>query len=935
MIQPKAARAQLSTGNSFLICLALLVAVLSVLFHANFDPDQVSFSNDAPVGAIQATCRAVPDVLTGVWVDLNWVGGPEPTPALNLSMLIRLITKAIGVGLNHVYAPASLLTVGLCGWFLFWRMKFAPLACILGGLAAALNSDFLNTAAWGVCSQPIAFGMNYLALGALADTTSPRRWVSVVLAGFAIGLGVMEAADIGALFSLFVAAFIVFQSLVTTESLSRRVLTGLSRLGLVAVSAGLISAAALSTLVGTQVQGVVGAERDTESKSARWSFATQYSLPKAEALGILVPGLFGLRADSPDGGAYWGRAGSDISWDEYVDSRGQRGQPSRAFRAGAGSNYAGVLVLLIAAFGVAQSFRRQGSLFDGSQRKLIWFWCAAVVVALLLMFGRFAPFYQLFYALPYVSTIRNPAKFLHIAEWSLLILFGYGADALCRSGMSGVMGAPQGLMTHWQSWWARVRGFDRRWVIGSVVALILFGLAWLFYASSRESLERHLIELTNLQYAPMGQRPDTTAVIEYARKTASFSIGQVARTFIFLVPAVGLVALTLSGYFRGSRAKLGGALFVTLLIADLLPIGQKWVVAVNWKQQNETNPVIEFLHQRTPEGRVTIFPLERFINLSRLPREAQPLAQQYSIFAQLYRIEWMQHLFPFYDIQSLDIVQEPRVPVDKAAFEAALVMTPVRRWELTNTRYLIGPAAVLELFNQQIDPVKKRLRVATEFDLVAKPGAGESPSLEQITATAQTNGQFAVFEFTGALPRAKLYANWQVATNDPAQLQSWVKDLQQRLSAEMASALAVQSPTDVATLKELGEKSFDPQETVLLAKPIAGSGTTNQNAGEVQFVSYAPKRILLAAKAQAPAILLLNDKYDPNWRVWVDGQPATLLRCNFIMRGVQIPPGEHQVEFRFTPSLTGLYVSLAALLLGVALLGYLVCVPERRASTGP
>ena len=591
-----------SYRRSFLICLGILVAILSVLFRTNFDPDQVSFSNDGPVGAISASARAVPGVLTGVWMDLNWVGGAEPTPALNLSMIIRLITKAVGVGLNHVYAPASLLTVGLCAWFLFWRLGFAPLACILGGLGAALNSDFLNTAAWGVCSQPIAFGMNYLALGALADTTSPRRWLSVMLAGFAVGLGVMEAADIGALFSIFVAAFIVVQSLVATGSLGQRILTGLGRLAVVAVCAGFIATSALTTLVGTQVKGVAGTGQDAESKAAHWSFATQYSIPKAEALGILVPGLFGLRSDTPDGGAYWGRAGSDVSWDEFVDSRGERGQPTRAFRAGAGSNYAGILVLLIAAFGVAQSFRRQGGPFEVTQRRIIWFWCAVVIVALLLMFGRFAPFYQLFYALPYASTIRNPAKFLHIAEWALLILFGYGADALCRTGMNGVAGAKQGLMAHWQSWWKRVRGFDRRWVIGSVAALTVFGLVWLFYASSRETLEKHLVELTNLQYAPTGQKPDATAATEYARQTAGFSVGQVGRTFIFLVPASGLMVLTLSGYFRGSRAKVGGALFVALLVADLLPIGQEWVVAVNWKQKYETNPVIEFLRKRTPQG---------------------------------------------------------------------------------------------------------------------------------------------------------------------------------------------------------------------------------------------------------------------------------------------------------------------------------------------
>jgi uncharacterized membrane protein YfhO len=67
----------------------------------------------------------------------------------------------------------------------------------------------------------------------------------------------------------------------------------------------------------------------------------------------------------------------------------------------------------------------------------------------------------------------------------------------------------------------------------------------------------------------------------------------------------------------------------------------------------------------------------------------------------------------------------------------------------------------------------------------------------------------------------------------------------------------------------------------------------------------------------------LNDKYDPNWQVQVDGKPAPLLRANFIMRGVYLAPGSHTVEFRFQPPVGALYVSLTAIGLGLVLLGFL------------
>ena len=49
-----------------------------------------------------------------------------------------------------------------------------------------------------------------------------------------------------------------------------------------------------------------------------------------------------------------------------------------------------------------------------------------LLVSALLAFGRFAPFYKFFYALPYASMIRIPVKFMHLFSWILVILFAYG-----------------------------------------------------------------------------------------------------------------------------------------------------------------------------------------------------------------------------------------------------------------------------------------------------------------------------------------------------------------------------------------------------------------------------------------------------------------------------------------------------------------------------
>jgi hypothetical protein len=81
---------------------------------------------------------------------------------------------------------------------------------------------------------------------------------------------------------------------------------------------------------------------------------------------------------------------------------------------------------------------------------------------------------------------------------------------------------------------------------------------------------------------------------------------------------------------------------------------------------------------------------------------------------------------------------------------------------------------------------------------------------------------------------------------------------------------------------------------------------------------------------------LLNDRFDPNWQVLVDGKRETLLRCNYLMRGVQLTPGEHQVEFRFVQSMGMFYVTLAGVALGVFLcLGLVVLPPPKDSQMRP
>ena len=852
----------------------LLLVVLSVLLCGDYLPGNILFSNDGPLGRLMSQCHHLPERFSGCWEDLNFLGFRDWGTAPSISFGLQYLLKPLLF--SKLYAPAGLLILGLGAWCFFRQSGLTPAACLLGGLAATLNSGFFSAACWGVASHAITMGMLLFAFAALADTSSPRRWLRVVLAGLAVGMCVTEGADIGALLSLFVVAFIIYQALMAGVPRVKNLLGGVGRVALVALCAALLAAQAISGLVVMEIKGVAGTQQDAQTRQARWDWATQWSLPKWETLSLAVPGLFGYRMDTPDGGEYWGAVGRDPAWDRYFADGKQGPPPGGLLRFSGGGSYAGVPVLLLAIWAAVQAFRRKDSVFGLPQRRLLWFWVGAGLISLLLAYGRFAPFYRMIYALPYLSTVRNPVKFLHIFNLVLVVLFAYGVDGLWRRYQqpAGLKTTPQ--WTGLKVWWAGATRFEKRWGRGLVLSLAASLLAWVVYGSCRLSLERYL----------QGVQFDEAK----ARAIAGFSLSQVGWFMLFFALAAGLMLLIFSGGFAGARAGWGAALLGLLVVADLGRANQPWVIYWNYKLLYASNPIIDRLRDKSYEQRVTTLPF-------RTP-------PQFSLLGRLYQGQWLKHQFAYYNVQSLDVIQMPRMPEDIAAFEDALaaenapnfLRALTRAWQLTNTRYLLGPAEFYTYLNRQSGLAHPAFRMTERFNLELRPEFAQATELAQVTAVPAANGVYALFELTQALPRAKLYSNWQVVTNDHA------------------------------VLNQLPAASFDPERSVFVAgglpaPPVAG---TNDNAGTVEFASYAPKDIVLKCAGPAPSVLLLNDRFDPNWKVSVDGKPETLLRCNYIMRGVFLAPGAHTVEFRFQPPVGPLYVSLATIGVGLVLLGFVL-----------
>lgn len=70
-------------------------------------------------------------------------------------------------------------------------------------------------------------------------------------------------------------------------------------------------------------------------------------------------------------------------------------------------------------------------------------------------------------------------------------------------------------------------------------------------------------------------------------------------------------------------------------------------------------------------------------------------------------------------------------------------------------------------------------------------------------------------------------------------------------------------------------------------------------SGTVEDVDVDDARVGARVRASAPAVVVLSDPWYPQWKAYVDGEEADLLRVNHAFRGVLVPAGTHRVEFRY------------------------------------
>jgi uncharacterized membrane protein YfhO len=101
-------------------------------------------------------------------------------------------------------------------------------------------------------------------------------------------------------------------------------------------------------------------------------------------------------------------------------------------------------------------------------------------------------------------------------------------------------------------------------------------------------------------------------------------------------------------------------------------------------------------------------------------------------------------------------------------------------------------------------------------------------------------------------------------------------------------------------LRRLSSDAFDSTREVILDVPTHLEPNTSFH-GSAAIKNYRNNRVEIDARLSDPGILVLTDAFYPGWKVFVGGREQSILRANYLFRGVALPAGNHRVEFIYQP----------------------------------
>ena len=390
---------------------------------------------------------------------------------------------------GHDFVPSDLMHV--IGSMYFWQ----ELQYALAGYLAALGVMFYlrgrklshfaaaaGGAAYGLMGYTFTlFSAGHLgwfiwmmygpfAFGLVDRAVRKGKWRNWALLGAVLAWAAARQSDMWLLFTVLTFLYGVWALVREWRNIKfLRVLAGVGVTAVCTCAVGLpqFTRALTADLAGREAQIAATSGKSTgetvdKSADERWRFCTSWSLPPEDTAEFVCAEIHGGSNDprvSPTN-PYKGRLGQQIV--VPPNAAGQK-HPVTGETLKAGetiwmpyrqhSLYFGLLTVIFALLGIVgwwyyalrkprtpnsepQTTSHEPRTTNHESRTTfsdVPFWIVTAVLFYLCALGCFTPFYKLVYALPFGGTLRAPVKFVHLLEFCVAALAGFGFEAAWRA----------------------------------------------------------------------------------------------------------------------------------------------------------------------------------------------------------------------------------------------------------------------------------------------------------------------------------------------------------------------------------------------------------------------------------------------------------------------------------------------------------------------
>lgn len=133
--------------------------------------------------------------------------------------------------------------------------------------------------------------------------------------------------------------------------------------------------------------------------------------------------------------------------------------------------------------------------------------------------------------------------------------------------------------------------------------------------------------------------------------------------------------------------------------------------------------------------------------------------------------------------------------------------------------------------------------------------------------------------------------------------------------SRLGAAWLVPSVTQVANADEemTSLSNFNPADQALIDKRFGLGSTKYSNSGSIELTAYKPNHLVYDVSVSAPSFAVFSEIfYDKGWNAYIDGVKQNYYRVNYVLRGMEIPSGVYQIEYKFEPNSVATGSKLAA-----------------------